>query len=104
MQASTASAHFFAGRYDQASSWAERALSEQPNNLNVIGLLPMSDAPAGHLNKARDGRLVRLSRERRLSNIDDRMPPYRRPQDRAEVFDAARKAGAARLIRLRKIR
>jgi TolB-like protein/class 3 adenylate cyclase/Tfp pilus assembly protein PilF len=95
VQAATASAHFFAGRYDEASSWAVRALREQPNNLDVIGLLAMSDALAGRLEKARIGmtRLVQLSPGRSLSNISDRMPPYRRPEDRAKVVEAARKAG-----------
>jgi Flp pilus assembly protein TadD len=95
MQAATASAHFFAGRHDEASSWAERALREQPNNLDVIGLLAMSDVLAGRLEKARAGmtRLVQLSPGRRLSNINDRLPPYRRSKDRAKVLEAARKAG-----------
>jgi adenylate cyclase len=95
MQAATASAHFFAGRHDEASSWAEKALREQPNNLDVIGLLAMSDALAGRPEKARAGmmRLVQLSPERRLSNINDRLPPYRRPEDRAKVLEAAHKAG-----------
>jgi adenylate cyclase len=95
MQAASASAHFFAGRYDEASSWAERALREQPNNLDVIGLLAMSDALAGRLGKARAGmaRLVQFSPGRRLSNISDRLPPYRRPEDRLKVLEAARKAG-----------
>jgi tetratricopeptide (TPR) repeat protein len=95
MQAATASAHFFAGRYDEASSWAGRALREQPNNLDVIGLLAMSDALAGRLEQARAGmaRLVELSPGRRLSNINDRMPPYRRPEDCAKVLEAARRAG-----------
>ncbi len=95
MQAATASAHFFAGRHDEASCWAERALREQPNNLDVIGLLAMSDALAGRLEKARAEmtRLVQLSPGRRLSNINDRLPPYRRPEDRAKVLEAARKAG-----------
>lgn len=95
MQAATASAHFFAGRHDEAAFWAEKALREQPNNLDVIGLLAMSDALAGRLEKARAemARLVQLSPGRRLSNINDRMPPYRRPQDRAKILEAARKAG-----------
>jgi adenylate cyclase len=95
MQAATASAHFFAGRYDEASSWAENALREQPNNLDVIGLLAMSNALAGQSEKAQNGmaRLVQLSPERRLSNINDRLPPFRRPEDRAKVVEAARKAG-----------
>jgi adenylate cyclase len=95
MQAATASAHFFAGRHDEASSWAEKALREQPNNLDVIGLLAMSDALAGRPEKARSGMrwLVQLSPGRRLSNINDRLAPYRRPEDRAKVLEAARKAG-----------
>ena len=95
MQAATASAHFFAGRYDEASSWAEKALREQPNNLDVIGSLAMSDALAGQLEKARRGmaRLVMLSPGRRLSNIHDRMSPFRRPEDAAKVEEAARRAG-----------
>jgi adenylate cyclase len=95
MQAATASAHFFAGRHDEAAVWAEKALREQPNNLDVIGLLAMSDALAGRLEKARAEmrRLVQLSPGRRLSNVSDRLPPYRRPADRAKVLEAARKAG-----------
>jgi TolB-like protein len=95
MQAATASAHFFAGRYNDASSWAEKTLREQPNNLDVIGLLAMSDAFAGRLEKAHQGmaRLVQLSPGRRLSNIRDRMPPYRRPEDQAKVLEGARRAG-----------
>jgi adenylate cyclase len=95
LEAATASAHFFAGRHDEASSWAEKALREQPNNLDVIGLLAMSDALEGRIEKARKGmsRLVQLSPGRSLSNIGDRMPPYRRPEDRAKVIEAARKAG-----------
>jgi hypothetical protein len=37
--------------------------------------------------------LVKLSPERRLSNIEDRLGPFRRPEDRAKVVEAARKAG-----------
>jgi TolB-like protein len=95
MQAATASAHFFSGRHDEAASWAEKALREQPNNLDVIGMLAMSDALAGRLEKAHAGmaRLVQLSPGRRLANIEDRMPAYRRGEYRAKVIEAARLAG-----------
>jgi Flp pilus assembly protein TadD len=95
MQAAMASAHFFAGRYDEAASWAEKALREQPNNLDVIGSLALSLALAGRLDAARAtmANLIRLSPERRLSNINDRLSPYRRPEDRAKVVEAARLAG-----------
>jgi TolB-like protein/tetratricopeptide (TPR) repeat protein len=95
MQSATASAHFFAGRYDEASSWAEKALREQPKDLDVIGMLAMSNALAGQLEKAKYAmaRLVQLSPERRLSNINTRIAPYRRPEDRTKIVEAARKAG-----------
>jgi TolB-like protein/Tfp pilus assembly protein PilF len=95
MQAAMASAHFVAGRYDKAASWAEKALREQPNNLDVIGSLALSLALAGKLDAARAtmANLIRLSPERRLSNINDRLSPYRRPEDRAKVVKAARLAG-----------
>jgi hypothetical protein len=32
MRAATASAHFAAGRYDEASSWAEKALRDDPDS------------------------------------------------------------------------
>ena len=35
-QSGIAVAHFFAGRYDEASSWAEKALREQPELLPCI--------------------------------------------------------------------
>ncbi|MEJ0079102.1 MAG: winged helix-turn-helix domain-containing protein [Alphaproteobacteria bacterium] len=95
MQAAMASAHFFAGRYDEAASWAEKALREQPNNLDVIGSLALSLALAGKVDEARLTMtdLIRLSPERRLSNINDRLSPYRRTEDRAKVVQAARIAG-----------
>ena len=49
MQNGIAFAHFFAGRYDEASSWAEKALREDPNYLPAVRVLAASSALAGRL-------------------------------------------------------
>jgi hypothetical protein len=41
-------AHFVAGRYDDASAWAEKALQERPNFLPAIRELAAAKALAGH--------------------------------------------------------
>jgi tetratricopeptide (TPR) repeat protein len=52
MQAATALAHFFAGRYAEASSWAEAAAREKPNHLIATSLVAASGALAGRLSGA----------------------------------------------------
>ncbi len=61
----------------------------------MIGSLALSLALAGKVDEARLTMtdLIRLSPERRLSNINDRLSPYRRTEDRAKVVQAARIAG-----------
>jgi tetratricopeptide (TPR) repeat protein len=44
MEGATASAHFFAGRYDEASSWAEKALRENPNLQQALRVSAASHA------------------------------------------------------------
>jgi tetratricopeptide (TPR) repeat protein len=50
MQHGMAAAYFLAGRYEEASSWAEKALREHPNYLPAIR---MSAAPIGHFRPIR---------------------------------------------------
>lgn len=73
MQAGTAIAHFFAGRFDIAASWAERAARSLPSFLMAIGILAASYAQAGRLEEARDAmrRLRELDPSLRLSNLKD---------------------------------
>ena len=52
MQAAIATAHFFAGRYDEASSWAEKALREQPTYATALQAAAASNALAGRLKEA----------------------------------------------------
>jgi len=94
MQAGIATAHLLSGRYDEASSWAQRALREQPSHLTSIRLVAASSALAGRLDEARKAmeRLRRIDPALRISNLKDRLP-FRRPQDFGRYAEGLRKAG-----------
>jgi TolB-like protein/Tfp pilus assembly protein PilF len=93
MKTATAHAHFFAGRYDDASLWAEDAMREAkyPANLRVAAA---SNALSGRLEKARDAMayLRQLDPALRVSNLTERVP-LRRPDDLARFAEGLRKAG-----------
>ena len=94
MQASTALAHLLAGRYDEASSWAERALRERPDDCRAMRILAASSALAGRLEEAHAA-IARLRRREpacRISDLEDRLSPFRK-QDLARYLDGLRKAG-----------
>ncbi len=86
-------AHFCAGRYDDASSWAEKALGEAPNYAPALRALAAADVFAGRLERAK-GAIARM-RELDLygiSDVKDRFPS-RRPDDVARYEEALRQAG-----------
>ena len=59
MQAGMAAAHFFAGRFDAALAWSEKALRDLPDFLMAIAIVAASHALAGRTDEARrtaDGR------------------------------------------------
>ena len=95
MQGATASAHFFAGRYDAATSWVEKALRENPNLQQALRVAAASHALAGRLEKAREAidRMCLLDPDVRISNLKDRLPTFRRPEDLARYLEGLRKAG-----------
>jgi tetratricopeptide (TPR) repeat protein len=95
MQAATAHAHVFAGRYDLASSWAGMALRDRPDYLNALRISAASNALAGRLEQAQKAlvRLRQLDPTRRVSNLRDSMGPYRRPEDVAKYEEGLRRAG-----------
>ncbi len=95
MQAATAYAHFFAGRYDVASSWAGMALRERPDSLNSMHIAAASNALAGRLEEARKvlARLRQLDPTLRVSNLRDTLGPYRRPEDVPRLEEGLRQAG-----------
>jgi tetratricopeptide (TPR) repeat protein len=95
MQSATAYAHFFAGRYDMASSWAGMALRNLPDFTIALGMAAASHVLAGRLEQAQNvlARLRQVEPALRVSNVKDRLGPHRRPEDLARFEDGLRKAG-----------
>jgi hypothetical protein len=95
MQMATACAHFLAGRYAEASSWAEAAAREQPNHLSAACVAAASGAAAGRLREAEKAmaRVRQLYPALRISNLKDILPPLRRSEDFARWAETLRKAG-----------
>jgi tetratricopeptide (TPR) repeat protein len=94
MQNGTAAAHFLAGRYDEASVWAERALSIQTGYLPALRMAAASYACAGRLVEAQRtiGRLRQIDPNLRVSTLAN-LVPFRSPPDVARYIDSLRKAG-----------
>lgn len=94
MQASTALAHFIAGRDHDALRWAEAAVRERPNFVNGFGMIIAS---AGMLDDA-------ARAERALVSLREGSPafeardlvdhnPFRRDEDRRRWSEGLRRAG-----------
>jgi tetratricopeptide (TPR) repeat protein len=94
IQGAVAFAHFLAGRYDEASSWAERAFREQPDFLLPVVAAAASNALAGRLEEAHKAieHLHKLHPTLRISNLAE-LTPFRKPQDLGRLEEALRKAG-----------
>jgi adenylate cyclase len=88
-------AHFFAGRYEEAVAWAERAMSEAPRNPPGHRYLAAALAMVGRLDAARHAMAehMRLEPQVRLSNAGDWMAPYRQAEHAARVLQGLRLAG-----------
>ncbi len=94
MQAGTALAHLFAGRFDTASSWAEKASRDLPSFLIPASIIAASHALAGRTDEARRAmdHLRQLNSTLRISNLEDWLPIHR-PEDLATFADGLRRAG-----------
>jgi TolB-like protein len=94
MQAGMALAHFFAGRIDAASAWAEKAVGNLPSFLAAVALAGASHALAGRTDKAKFAmqRLRTLDPSLRVSNLKDWLPIHR-PEDLVRFADGLRMAG-----------
>jgi tetratricopeptide (TPR) repeat protein len=94
MQAGTAFAHLLAGRFDAATSWAEKAFRDQPSYLPATAVNAASHALAGRMEEARQAldRLRQLDPALRISNLKDWFP-IRRPEHFARWTEGLRKAG-----------
>jgi TolB-like protein len=86
--------HFFAGRYDEASWWAEKGLRERPNWANAARIAAASNALAGRVDQAHKAmaRLRQIDPALRVSDLR-RMLPFRRPEDLARYEEGLRTAG-----------
>jgi TolB-like protein len=94
MQAGTASAHFIAGRDDDALSWAEKALADQPAFGPALRVAAASYALVGQPEQAQRvmARVRKADPGVRVSNIKDRVV-WRRPEDLARLVAGLRQAG-----------
>jgi TolB-like protein len=93
MQAGTAFAHMFAGRYDEASTWAEKAMWAQ-NYLTPLRIAVASHALAGRLDEAKKTliRLLELDPAASIANFQERAP-LRRREDQETLESGLRRAG-----------
>jgi len=94
MQLGNALAHFTAGRYAEALSWAEQAVRGHPNYSFAAGAFAASAALAGRLGEAETAmaRLRQLHPQLRISDLMETLP-LRRPEDRDKWIDGLREAG-----------
>ena len=94
MQAAIAFAHFFAGRYEEAVIWSEKAVRAQPNWLTGIRAMAASYALGGRVAEAQKAmtQMLEIDPLRRISNLRDVAGPLR-SEDFARYEEALRKAG-----------
>jgi tetratricopeptide (TPR) repeat protein len=94
MQVGTGLAHFLSGRFDEASTWAERAFREEPHYTAAAAVMAASHALAGRLEEARQAmdRLRQIDPALHISNLKDWLP-IRRPEHFSVWAEGLRKAG-----------
>jgi len=86
--------HFLVGRYNEATSWAEKGLREHPNWWIPARVAAASHALAGRPEQAKKvmARLLELDSTQRVSKLKE-LIPLRRPEHLAKYEEALRKAG-----------
>ena len=89
----TAFAHIRAGRYKEASLWAERALRGQPRSADAAQAVALSSAFVGDLEKAKEAirRLLEIAPNRRISTA--LISKNLSPKAKARFVDILREAG-----------
>ncbi|MBZ9780337.1 winged helix-turn-helix domain-containing protein [Pseudomonas sp. REP124] len=94
MQVGMALSHFFAGRYECATEWAEKALRNLPTLLPAAALVTACHALSGHMDQAAQAmeRLHELDPGLRLSRLKDWLP-IKRPEDLERFTEGLRLAG-----------
>lgn len=96
MQVGMALSHFFAGRYDFAADWAEKALGNLPILLPAAAVVTACHALNGQMDKAAHAlrRLQALDPALRISRLKEWLP-IQRPEDLARLAEGLRLAGLA---------
>jgi tetratricopeptide (TPR) repeat protein len=91
---STACAHLFCDRYNEASIWAEKAIRENPNFLPVCIIAAASNALAGRMKEAKTAleRLRQIDPSLRTSNLKKTIF-LNRQEDIAKLAEGLQKAG-----------
>ncbi|PNB50212.1 CadC-family transcriptional regulator [Pseudomonas sp. GW456-12-10-14-LB2] len=94
MQVGMALAHFFAGRFELSTSWAEKAQGNLPSLLVAAALIAASHALGGRTDKAGQAmeRLRQLDPTLRVSSLSAWLP-IQRPEDVARFAEGLRLAG-----------
>jgi adenylate cyclase len=90
----TAYAHFLAGRYDEACTWAEKSFRERQAYLPSVRVAAASHALAGRSKNAKDwlNHLRTHDPNLRVSNLKQLLP-LRRAEDAARFAEGLRSAG-----------
>ena len=93
INAAMAYAHFFAGRYDDASQFALSAIRERPNYMTGLRVAAASDAAAGRRSTAKPlvARMTELDPHLGISTLPLLLPL--RPTDLCKWADSLRSAG-----------
>jgi tetratricopeptide (TPR) repeat protein len=94
MEIVIALAHLFSDRFDQALSWAEKAVRERSNFFVGMCVAAASAALSGKPAQAEKAmvRVRELNPALRISNLKE-MQPFRRPEHLARLSEGLRKAG-----------
>jgi TolB-like protein/Flp pilus assembly protein TadD len=95
-QTGIAYAHFLAGRYDEASSWAKSAILHRPNYRDAEFILAACHAMSGRIEEARaiGKRVLQAKPTLRLSTIVPRLRArFGRPEDCEKLAQACRMMG-----------
>jgi TolB-like protein len=94
MQVGMALAHFFAGHFDSAVDWAEKAAGNLPSLLAAAAVMAASHALSGRINEAKQAmeRLRALDPSMRITSLRDWLPIHR-SEDLARFAEGLRLAG-----------
>jgi tetratricopeptide (TPR) repeat protein len=88
-------AHLFAGRYEEAVSWARKAALEKADWATPERTMAIACAPSGRIVEAREAldRMRAIEPDYRLSIHLARIAPWRRAEDRALIIEGLLRAG-----------